>query len=206
MGTTESTSGSAHDGRMGAWAPYYDLLMKVLTVGREGALRRTTLELAGIAPGDRVLEVGYRVLKPSGRLFIAEMGKPDFPGLRRSMTEAGFTDIENGERKLFPVPWPLLYLRAVARKDLGSGQRNGQHCLSRALGRHRTCRPALPGEGLSAARGLTDHGSAPLLGLHVIKASRATPAGASPIWLPSLRAAAARALVRMSHTERAECL
>ena len=45
-------------GGMGAWAPYYDLVMKVLTLGREAALRRTEVELSGAKAGDTVLEVG----------------------------------------------------------------------------------------------------------------------------------------------------
>jgi demethylmenaquinone methyltransferase/2-methoxy-6-polyprenyl-1,4-benzoquinol methylase/phosphoethanolamine N-methyltransferase len=36
----------------------YDLFVALLTLGRAGALRDRTIELAGIAPGDDVLEVG----------------------------------------------------------------------------------------------------------------------------------------------------
>lgn len=43
---------------MGAWAPYYDTIMKVFTVGRETRLREGTVDLAAVAAGDRVLEVG----------------------------------------------------------------------------------------------------------------------------------------------------
>jgi ubiquinone/menaquinone biosynthesis C-methylase UbiE len=46
------------EGQMGNWAPYYDLLMFFMTFGREGTLRRVTLDLAGVQPGDRVLEIG----------------------------------------------------------------------------------------------------------------------------------------------------
>lgn len=45
-------------GQMGAWAPYYDLLMKVITLGREKALRKMTVDVAGVKAGDKVLEVG----------------------------------------------------------------------------------------------------------------------------------------------------
>lgn len=45
-------------GQMGAWAPYYDLLMKALTLGRERTLRRLEVDLSSAGPGDAVLEVG----------------------------------------------------------------------------------------------------------------------------------------------------
>ena len=49
---------SAPAGQMGAWAPYYDLLMKIITLGRENALREATVDLASVKAGDKVLEVG----------------------------------------------------------------------------------------------------------------------------------------------------
>jgi ubiquinone/menaquinone biosynthesis C-methylase UbiE len=39
-------------------APTYDKLMKRMTFGRERELRETTISLAGVKPGDYVLEVG----------------------------------------------------------------------------------------------------------------------------------------------------
>jgi ubiquinone/menaquinone biosynthesis C-methylase UbiE len=45
-------------GQMGAWAPYYDLVMKVLTLGREQALRQMEVALSSAKDGDTVLEVG----------------------------------------------------------------------------------------------------------------------------------------------------
>jgi ubiquinone/menaquinone biosynthesis C-methylase UbiE len=43
---------------MGSWARHYDLMMVLITFGREGKLRQLTLDLAQIQPGDRVLEIG----------------------------------------------------------------------------------------------------------------------------------------------------
>jgi demethylmenaquinone methyltransferase/2-methoxy-6-polyprenyl-1,4-benzoquinol methylase/phosphoethanolamine N-methyltransferase len=40
------------------WARFYDVVTGVLTLGREGAYRRLTIEAAAIAPGERVLDVG----------------------------------------------------------------------------------------------------------------------------------------------------
>ncbi len=46
------------EGQMGSWAPYYDFIMTLMTFGRERTLRQMTVELAGVKPGDRVLEIG----------------------------------------------------------------------------------------------------------------------------------------------------
>ena len=43
---------------MGKWARYYDFLMFFMTLGQEKALRRMTVELAGLKPGEKVLEIG----------------------------------------------------------------------------------------------------------------------------------------------------
>lgn len=57
MKRTSSPDG-LQPGQLGYLAPYYDLLMKFLTAGREGALRRACLDLSAIKAGDTVLEVG----------------------------------------------------------------------------------------------------------------------------------------------------
>jgi ubiquinone/menaquinone biosynthesis C-methylase UbiE len=43
---------------MGKWAPYYDLLMTCMTLGREKKLRQLEVGLARLKPGDNVLEIG----------------------------------------------------------------------------------------------------------------------------------------------------
>jgi ubiquinone/menaquinone biosynthesis C-methylase UbiE len=43
---------------MGAYAPYYDLLTKILTLGREKKLRQLELDIVKISEGNNVLEVG----------------------------------------------------------------------------------------------------------------------------------------------------
>ncbi len=45
-------------GRVIHWARQYDWLVKLLTLGKEKAIRETTLELAKLSPGDKVLDVG----------------------------------------------------------------------------------------------------------------------------------------------------
>jgi ubiquinone/menaquinone biosynthesis C-methylase UbiE len=46
------------EGRTIRWARLYDLGTTLLSFGRASALRRKTVELAGIASGERILEVG----------------------------------------------------------------------------------------------------------------------------------------------------
>jgi ubiquinone/menaquinone biosynthesis C-methylase UbiE len=46
------------EGRVIHWARFYDPLIKVLTMGREKEMREEFLDLAGVGPGERVLDVG----------------------------------------------------------------------------------------------------------------------------------------------------
>jgi demethylmenaquinone methyltransferase/2-methoxy-6-polyprenyl-1,4-benzoquinol methylase/phosphoethanolamine N-methyltransferase len=43
---------------MDRWASFYDLLINLISLGREAKLRDETVTLAGIQPGERVLDVG----------------------------------------------------------------------------------------------------------------------------------------------------
>lgn len=45
-------------GQMGRYARYYDLIMALLTFGREKKLRQMTIRLAQLMSGDKVLEIG----------------------------------------------------------------------------------------------------------------------------------------------------
>jgi ubiquinone/menaquinone biosynthesis C-methylase UbiE len=55
---TQTTGGLATEGRLIHWARWYDPFVTVFTLGQNHALRRRTAGLAGIKPGDRVLDVG----------------------------------------------------------------------------------------------------------------------------------------------------
>ncbi len=55
--TVEASTPHTH-GAVLTWARRYDLLVGVLTLGREQALRRMTADLARLQPGETVLEVG----------------------------------------------------------------------------------------------------------------------------------------------------
>ena len=58
----ETTRASApvqmQEGQMGKWAAWYDLIMALMTFGRERKLRQDTIGLAQIWPGDNILEIG----------------------------------------------------------------------------------------------------------------------------------------------------
>ena len=45
-------------GQMGRYARYYDLIMVLLTLGREKKLRQMEIKLAQLMPADKVLEIG----------------------------------------------------------------------------------------------------------------------------------------------------
>lgn len=56
---TPHSSGSAHaHGHLIHWARGYDHFVRIVTLGGEGRLRRRMVEAAGLAPGERVLDVG----------------------------------------------------------------------------------------------------------------------------------------------------
>lgn len=46
------------EGRVIHWASAYDWVIRIMTLGKASAIRRTTVELAQIKPGDVVLDVG----------------------------------------------------------------------------------------------------------------------------------------------------
>ena len=58
MSSQRQTTDNKQEGEMGKWARYYDFLMFFMTLGQEKALRRMTVELAGLKPGEKVLEIG----------------------------------------------------------------------------------------------------------------------------------------------------
>ena len=64
------------DGQMGAWASYYDGMMRLITLGRERTLREKTVELAQVQPGNTVLEVGCG----TGTLTLAAQARTGLSG------------------------------------------------------------------------------------------------------------------------------
>ena len=56
--TRSSLPAKRQEGDLGRMAHYYDLVMVLLTLGRERKLRQMTLDLTKIKSGDKVLEIG----------------------------------------------------------------------------------------------------------------------------------------------------
>ena len=79
---------------LGYMAPYYDLVMGLMTLGGEKALRRREAELALIKPGDAVLEIGCG----TGSLTLAARAKAG-PGGRVCGIDAAPEMIEAARRK-----------------------------------------------------------------------------------------------------------
>jgi ubiquinone/menaquinone biosynthesis C-methylase UbiE len=94
----------AHGTRDGIvhWAAQYDLLVKVAMLGREGRMRERMLDLARIAPGESVLDVGCG----TGTLAIAA---------KRRVGDAGRVDGVDAS--------PEMIQRAVKRAHSGASFR-----------------------------------------------------------------------------------
>ncbi len=63
-------------GQLGYMARYYDLILALMTFGREKTLRKMTIKLAELMPGDQVLEVGCG----TGTFSLAAKAQVGSPG------------------------------------------------------------------------------------------------------------------------------
>jgi len=96
-------------------APTYDKLMKRMTFGRERELRETTVSLAGVKPGDCVLEVGCgtgtltlaakRRAGPSGKVFGIDIIPMMIELSQRKAAQAG-EEITFQLASIADVPFP----------------------------------------------------------------------------------------------------
>src|SRR5215212_8364213 len=102
--TTLQTTGMV----MRAHAPYYDLLAWLLALGRERALRERLVDLAGIAPGDTVLDVGCG----TGTLAIAAKRRVGTTGTVRGI-DASPEMIELARRKAAKAGADITFQAAV---------------------------------------------------------------------------------------------
>ncbi len=97
------------------WAARYDLLAWLLTHGRERQLRERFIDLAGLAPGDAVLDVGCgtgtlaiaasRHVAPSGTVCGIDASPPMIARARRKATTAG-VDVDFRVAVAENLPYP----------------------------------------------------------------------------------------------------
>lgn len=98
----ENPSGDAGTGRGITFPRTYDLLLRIMTRGREHQYRNDVLDLAGVARGHRVLDVGcgsgtqaiatYRRVQPGGSVIGVDISENMLAAARRKARRAG-TDI-----------------------------------------------------------------------------------------------------------------
>ena len=96
-------------------APTYDSLMKRMTFGRERELRETTITLAGVKPGDCVLEVGCgtgtltlaarRRAGPSGKVYGIDVIPLMIELIQRKAAQAG-EEISFQVASIVDIPFP----------------------------------------------------------------------------------------------------
>src|SRR6185369_5719863 len=83
------------------WAGHYDQVVSLLTLGRRKRLRRMTIALARIQPGERVLEVGcgtgdvaiaaYALVGPHGSVAGIDAGPEMIEVARAKAARTGVT-------------------------------------------------------------------------------------------------------------------
>ncbi|MEJ2705834.1 MAG: methyltransferase domain-containing protein [Sedimentisphaerales bacterium] len=100
----------------------YDSYMRIITLGRERALRKTTVRLAQVKPGDCILEVGCatgtltleakRQAGPSGKVFGIDI-IPGMIELSQRKAEQLKEDVSFQLGSIDDIPFPENYFDAV---------------------------------------------------------------------------------------------
>lgn len=109
-------------GEMGKWAPYYDLVMALLTFGREKKLRQMELEFCQLKPGERVLEIGcgtggltmaakYQV-GPTGEVIGLDLAPEMVETARRKATRKS-ADVSFRQGSIASIPFPASHFDVV---------------------------------------------------------------------------------------------
>jgi len=97
------------------WAFWYDWMLKLITLGREGRFREKLLDLAGIAPGEIVLDAGCgpgtmaiaarRRVGPTGEVYGIDASPEMVERARAKASRAGL-DISFQRALLEELPFP----------------------------------------------------------------------------------------------------
>ncbi len=102
-------------GSMQGWAASYDRLTRVMFLGKEQQLRQATLDLAGLQPGDSLLEVGCGTgtltlaakarLGAGSEVFGIDVAEDMLEAARRKASQAG-QEITFQPGRIEQIPFP----------------------------------------------------------------------------------------------------
>jgi ubiquinone/menaquinone biosynthesis C-methylase UbiE len=109
-------AGSAEtEGMVIHWAGFYDLIMRVVSLGREARFRRRMTDAAGLQAGQRVLDVGCgtgtvavtaaQIVGDEGRVFAVDPAGEMIARARRKARRAG-VDVEFEVGAVESLPYP----------------------------------------------------------------------------------------------------
>lgn len=110
-----SASISKQKGQMGLYAPWYDLIMILMTLGNEKKLRQKTIQLSQLKTGDKVLEIGCGTgtLTLEAKAQVGVAGEvagidiaPEMVAKSRKKAERSGSDIFFQEGSIAAIPFP----------------------------------------------------------------------------------------------------
>ena len=106
---------SKQKGQMGRYAPWYDLIMLLMTLGNEKKLRKKTIQLSQMKIGDKVLEIGCGTgtLALEAKAQVGVAGEvvgidiaPEMVAKARKKAERSVVDVFFQEGSIATIPFP----------------------------------------------------------------------------------------------------